>query len=117
MTIQFVKLWLWLSACASAAGWGLSAMGKLNQAGYAIFFVAAAVLLWRARGALGLEWPFRLACVKKLKRRLRRPLPFAFALLSALVFLGAVLYPPTNHTGLTYRLPRVLQWLAHEQWV
>jgi len=33
-----------------------------------------------------------------------------------LVLLGGILYPPTNHTALTYRIPRVLQWLAHGQW-
>src|SRR5216684_4366979 len=43
-------------------------------------------------------------------------LPLAFALLSLLVLLGGFLYPPTNHTALTYRLPRVLQWLAHGHW-
>ena len=26
------------------------------------------------------------------------------------------MYAPTNYTGLNYRLPRVLQWLAHGQW-
>src|SRR5229473_2288285 len=38
------------------------------------------------------------------------------ASLSLLVLLGGLLYPPTNHTGLTYRIPRVLQWLAHGHW-
>ena len=33
-----------------------------------------------------------------------------------LIFLGGVIYPPTNYTGLTYRVERVLQWLDHGQW-
>ena len=49
-------------------------------------------------------------------RRFRRPLPLAFLILAALVFLGAAIYPPTNYSGLQYRTARVLQWLAHEQW-
>ena len=53
---------------------------------------------------------------KKILRRFRRPLPFCFAVLALLVFLGGVLYPPSNYTGLNYRLARVLQWLAHGQW-
>jgi hypothetical protein len=36
--------------------------------------------------------------------------------LALLVFLGGVLYPPTNHTALSYRFPRVLHWLAAERW-
>jgi hypothetical protein len=37
-------------------------------------------------------------------------------MLAALVFIGSVIYPPSNYTGLNYHLARVLQWLAHDQW-
>jgi hypothetical protein len=40
----------------------------------------------------------------------------SFAVLSLLVLLGGVLYAPSNHTGLSYRVPRVLQWLAEAKW-
>jgi hypothetical protein len=43
-------------------------------------------------------------------------LPFCFAALAALVLLGGVLYPPTTHTALSYRIPRVLHWLAEGRW-
>jgi hypothetical protein len=33
-----------------------------------------------------------------------------------LILLGGALYPPSNHTALTYRTPRVLQWLAQGHW-
>jgi hypothetical protein len=33
-----------------------------------------------------------------------------------MAFLGGVLYAPSNYDGLTYRLPRVLHWLAAGQW-
>jgi hypothetical protein len=33
-----------------------------------------------------------------------------------LVFIGGALYRPSNYDALTYRLPRVLHWLAQEQW-
>lgn len=45
-----------------------------------------------------------------------RPWPFWFGVLSLLVFLGGVLYPPSNHTALSYRTPRVLHWLAEGHW-
>jgi hypothetical protein len=40
----------------------------------------------------------------------------AFAVVASLVFLGGALYPPTNHTAFTYRIPRVLDWLAQGRW-
>jgi len=40
----------------------------------------------------------------------------SFAVLAGLVFLGGALYPPTNHTAFTYRIPRVLHWLAEGRW-
>jgi hypothetical protein len=36
--------------------------------------------------------------------------------LAFLVLLGGALYPPTNHTAMTYRTPRVLHWLAEGHW-
>jgi hypothetical protein len=53
---------------------------------------------------------------KKLRRRFRRPWPLCFAVLSVLILLGALLYPPSNHTALSYRTPRVLHWLAEGHW-
>ena len=53
---------------------------------------------------------------KKLLHRFRRPWPFCFAVLSIAIFAGAILYPPSNHTALSYRTPRVLHWLAEGHW-
>ena len=53
---------------------------------------------------------------KRFSRRFRRPLPFCFGALAVLIFLGGAIYPPGNYTGLTYRVARVLQWLAHGRW-
>ncbi len=114
--LPLVKLWLWLSVVATVAGWTLSALGELNRGGYAIFFATAALLLWLGRKTLDLSFSSLGAGWEKFRRRFRRSLPLAFALLSLLVLLGGFLYPPTNHTALTYRLPRVLQWLAHGHW-
>jgi hypothetical protein len=114
--MSFVRLWLWVSAFASAAGWTLSACGQLNRAGYAIAFAAFVIFLLAARKELGLVSAGKLFCRGKFLRRFRHPLPLCFAALAVLIFLGGALYPPSNYTGITYRLPRVLQWLAHGQW-
>ena len=112
--LPLVKIWLLVSALASAAGWLLSLLGWLNPAGYAIFAaLGVGLLFWSRRelwrGAAGISR-------QQIKARLARPFPLVFTALAALVFLGGALYPPSNYDGLTYRLPRVLHWLAEGQW-
>jgi len=114
--VPLVRLWLLVSAFASAAGWTLSALGQLNRAGYGIAFAAFIVFLVAARKGLGLVPGTGFFCWKKFQRRFRRWLPLGYAALAFLIFLGGALYPPSNYTGVTYHVPRVLQWLAHGQW-
>jgi hypothetical protein len=115
--MSLVRLWLWVSVFASTAGWTLSAFGELNRTGYGIFFAAFVVFLFVASKKLDLFSTGKSFCRKKFLRRFRRPLPLCFALLVALIFLGGAIYPPSNYTGLNYREARVLQWLAHGQWL
>ena len=114
--LPLVRIWLWVSVLASVAGWLLSALGQLNEAGYAVFGAAGAASLWCGRKALGLTWPRGLCRWKKVRARFRRWLPGGFVVLALLVLLGGALYPPTNHTAMTYRTPRVLHWLAEGHW-
>ena len=111
-----VKVWICVSVLASIAGWTLSAVGLLNVIGYLGFGLAAAVVLFeaRARGVVSFgQGPWRW---RKIRRRFCGGFPLMFAGLTLLVFLGGVLYPPTNHTGLSYRIPRVLHWLNAQEW-
>ena len=113
--VPLVRLWIWVSALASLAGWLLSALGLLNPIGYLVFTAAAFVVLWTTRRDWG--WHDTSAWhLSKIRWRLRHLLPLLFAVLAVLVFLGGALYPPTNHTAITYRLPRVLHWLSYDQW-
>ena len=114
--LPLVRLWLWISVLASVAGWALSSPGQLHRPGYAVFFAVFAAVVFICRKELGLVQGKKNSRGKKFLRRFRRPLPFCFAVLALLVFLGGVLYPPGNYTGLNYRVARVLQWLAHGQW-
>ena len=111
-----VRFWLWISAFAAAAGWILSAVGQLNRTGYAISFAAFAAFVFFFRKELGSVSSSKTSCLKKNLRRFRRPFPLCFAVLALLVLLSGAYYPPTQYTALNYRLPRVLQWLAHGQW-
>jgi len=110
-----LELWLWVSIFASAAGWVLSVSGQLNRDGYLVCFAIFGVFLWMLKRAGRLQgWAgFNGA---KFLSRFRRALPLAFAGFAALILLSGILYPPTNHTALSYRTPRVLHWLAAEQW-
>src|ERR1039458_6714081 len=114
--LPLVRIWLWVSVLASVAGGLLSALGQLNEAGYAVLGVAGAAGLWFGRKALGLTSPRGLCHWKKARARFRRWLPDSFAVLALLVLLGGALYPPTTHTAMTYRTPRVLHWLAEGHW-
>ncbi len=114
-----VKSWIWISTLASLAGWLLSAAGQLNRLGYTIFglVLLAGWFVYRQRAAVRptlprkkvVNWP-------KFRRRFGRPFPLGFAVLTLLVLVGGLLYPPTNHSGLTYRTSRVLNWLSQEHW-
>lgn len=112
MMISVVRLWIWLCALATCAGWMLSAIGQLNRSGYAIIFTLALVVFFFNRKSFG--WRFQNR--GKVLNRFCRPLPFAFLALAILILLGGTIYPPSNYTGLQYHLARVLQWIAHDGW-
>jgi hypothetical protein len=104
---------IWVCGCAylNCAGWLLSACHQLNPLGYALALLPGIFLAW--------SWlkknppAFR---PQKYFRRCRRLLPAIFFLLAALVFLGGILYAPSNFDALTYRLPRMLNWLTAGHW-
>jgi len=108
-------LWIWLCAYLNLAGWTLSALHQLNAGGYAVALglFAAAFWCWQRKSAVAFFPP---AGGGKFRRRCRRAFPLAFFFLSALVILGGLLHAPNNYDGLTYRVPRILHWLAEGRW-
>lgn len=114
--MKFAKLWIWVSVLASLAGWSLSAMGELNRPGYGVFFAVAVAVIYFCREIFDLPTAISFPDWKKIRRRFRRPLPGAYAVLALLILAGGGIYPPSNYTGLNYRLSRTLQWLAHDGW-
>lgn len=100
-----------LSVAAVLTGWGLSLAGALNRTGY----VLAGSLIALLTAGLLLQWRPRLKGTVRW-RRYRRGLPAAFVMLACFAALGGALYPPSNIDALTYRLPRILQWLAAGRW-
>lgn len=110
-----VALWICLCAFLSCAGWLLSLLHQLNRTGYLVLFAAAVtvVVVWNKKTNALVFPELRWAI---LKRRFRRGFPLAFLILAGLAILGGILHAPSNYDGLTYRTPRVLHWLAAEQW-
>lgn len=112
--LPVVRIWILVSALASAAGWILSGLGQLNRTGYAVAgALGLGALLLARHFSSAPALPFSAA---RVSRRFSRWLPMAFAALAALIFLGGILYAPSNYDGLSYRLPRVLHWLAQGRW-
>src|ERR1700722_11920245 len=108
-------IWIWFCVYLNCAGWILSAISELNARGYAaalaIWF--AALFVWKQKNSAQIFPQLRLS---KFRRRFRKPFPLAFLGLAAMAFLGGAIYAPNNCDALTYRVPRVLQWLAANQW-
>ena len=102
----------WICWCAylNCAGWLLSAVHQLNPAGYAAALLPGliATLVWLKKSPP----TFSTKCF----RRFRRPFPAIFLFATALILAGGLLYAPNNYDALTYRLPRMLDWLAAGAW-
>jgi len=106
---MLLRSWIVLSTALVLAGWVLSAVGQLNAPAYlVVLFIALLVVIAQAR-TVPLRWRIPL-------RRFRRPLPLAYSILALLVFLGGALHPPNNFEGVSYRLPRLLQWFSAGHW-
>jgi hypothetical protein len=105
-------LWLLYCALATLLGWGLSALGFLNGWGYlAGMAIGLASITVGTRGRALVGFRLRIG-----RRRFRRLLPALYLTVFAFALIGGILYPPSNYDALSYRLPRMLQWLAEERW-
>ena len=110
-----VSLWVWCCAYLNCAGWALSALHQLNACGYTVVLAIGVVVLWVWRRQSFPQF-FPMVRWQKFCHRFRKPFPLAFLVLALLAFLGGALHAPTNYDALAYRVPRVLHWLAADQW-
>jgi hypothetical protein len=113
--MPIVVIWVWLCAYLNCAGWVLSACHALNRAGYAVAFAIGLgiLLVWKHKTSTRF---FRPGLGHKLRWRFRHAFPLGFLILAVLAGLGGALYVPANYDALAYRTPRVLHWLADNQW-
>jgi hypothetical protein len=113
--LQLVEKWILVSAWCSISGWLLSAMGRLDGAGYVGTFVVGMLFLYLQWGRKPLDLRQRRRHLVPL-RRFRRPLPFVYLIILLIAIIGGVLHEPNNYDGITYRFPRMLHWLAERHW-
>jgi hypothetical protein len=114
-TIDRLAVWILFSAWCSLSGWGLSALGCLNPAGYIVSFLLFITILAIFRREL-----WQTGAAKPISRirlsRWRRPLPGIWLTLTLLAFVGGALYHPVNYDYLSYRFPRLLHWWWEQKW-
>lgn len=108
---------LWLLTCGyfSLVGWALSLAHALDSTGYTVAVAGLLLGLLALSRRPGIEWR-RALIPPKLRWRFRRLLPLVYVLSAFCVWLGGILYLPNNYDALTYRIPRVLHWLAEHHW-
>jgi hypothetical protein len=114
-TVDWVALWILFSTWCSLAGWFLSLLRCLNRLGYGIAFILFVAGLIVIRKQIGFSGQ-RPVLFKANLIRSRRLFPKIWLLLTALVFVGGLIYHPNNYDYLTYRFPRVLHWCWEQRW-
>jgi hypothetical protein len=112
---SWFQLWLLFATWAVLSGWLLSAFGWLGGWGYlaSLAVCLAGVMITIRRGTFALPSVRR---IRIARRRWRRLPPLLYLLVFLMALLGAVLYAPSNYDALSYRLPRMLHWLAEGRW-
>jgi hypothetical protein len=98
----------------------LSAIGQLNAMGYLVMLglvLLAGGWYWASNHPIGpVPIPSLAPLFWRWKCRFRRPLPGIFLVLATLAVVGGLLYAPNNGDALTYRIPRILHWVAEGRW-
>lgn len=115
LLLKLAGLWLIYVVWCQLAGWGLSLIGSLNLQGYLAaspLAIGTAFWFWRATGSNGA----RPTSYKAVRRMKKLPSFAAWCGVAALILVGAVINPPSNYDGLTYRLPKILYWLQEGHW-
>lgn len=116
--VRAVDIWLIASSLLIAGGWVLSILHQLNLPGYLAWLLLTGLVLvgWWRRCELTRSWCPRRRTWRRLRRRFSRPLPLLCLGLTLLALGGGFLYAPNNYDALTYRVPRMLNWVAEGRW-
>jgi hypothetical protein len=114
--MRAIAIWICFCAYWVCTGWILSLLHELNAAGYAIMMVLGVAVLAFCQNKIFGSYIPKMYWAKVI-RRFRKPFPAIFLLIAILAMVGGAIYPPNNYDALTYRLPRMLNWLAANHWI
>lgn len=109
MLVQLVfKTWIAMTAGLVSMAWILSFIHRLSWVEVLGPIWTISVLIWASRSLKGLSRSILLnlktyACF------------WPFLLLLALIIIAALVYPPTVHDSLSYRLPRLFVWIEYNR--
>lgn len=113
--VDWLALWILVSAWCTMSGWLLSLLGRLNFYGYCGSFFILFGVLWLCRKTLGFSGN-KVGLFPKPPFRRRRWLPRIWLVLFILVFTGGLIHHPVNYDHLSYRFTRVLHWCWEGRW-
>lgn len=112
-TEVLTAVWIFLSACFSLGALFLSLLGQLNRTGCSVLLVTGVSgSIFAYHRLNGDQWfPHGLRL-----RRFKKPFPALYLLCALAAIIGGAIHQPTNHDALSYRVPRLLHWLAEGHW-
>jgi len=113
--VDWLAIWILVSASCTLSGWFLSLLGCLNIWGYSCAFILLSGSLWLYRKPLGFSGK-RLVLFRGGSFHPHFWLPKAWLLLTLLVFVGGAIHHPNNYDHLSYRFTRVLHWSWEQRW-
>lgn len=112
-TEAIIVVWVLLSAYFSLGASVLSLLGQLNRTGCALLLATGIVgsifIYYRLNGRSWLPRGLRL-------RRFKRPFPALYLLCALGALVGGAIHAPSNQDAMSYRVPRLLHYLAEGQW-
>ncbi|HUS35897.1 MAG TPA: hypothetical protein VM680_11150 [Verrucomicrobiae bacterium] len=112
-----IRLWLIVQTVLVAGAWILTPFKLLDARGYTVIFVVAAI--WSVsevrRSRIDSEQVRR--DLRKTVRRFKRPLPATIGAIWLISLIGGLAWLSVYADTLSYRLPRMLHWLAEKQWL
>ena len=113
--IRWILEWfIVLSAWLTAGGWVLSAVGQLNSTGYLVWLGSFAIV-GLAAVRTGLLHASPLIHHREFRWPRRWPMRL-FACLLLATLAGAISQRIAHFDALSYRIPRILQYLAENRW-
>jgi hypothetical protein len=111
-----IRLWLIVQTVLVAGAWIFTPFKLLDSRGYTLIFAVAAI--WSVfeirRSDVNSQQVGR--DVRKTLRRLKRPLPATVGAIWVISLIGGLAWLSVYADTLSYRLPRMLHWLAAKQW-